>query len=101
MRDPLPDGASVVGEFFTEARIGALNAELIRRDIAAEQIIMVLPVDAQIMVNPTPRSSRCCTGSAESLRFTTDSGGADAPLAFFLPLLRSTLVPNAVIRRSQ
>jgi hypothetical protein len=83
MRDPLPDGASVVGEFFTEARIGALNAELIRRDIAAEQIIMVLPVDAQIMVNPTPRSSRCCTGSAESLRFTTDSGGADAPLAFF------------------
>jgi len=41
MRDPLPDGASVVGEFFTEARIDALNAEMIRREIATEQIIMV------------------------------------------------------------
>jgi hypothetical protein len=54
MRDPLPDGASVVGEFFTEARIDALNAEMIRREIATEQIIMVLPVETQIMVNPTP-----------------------------------------------
>jgi hypothetical protein len=58
MRDPLPDGASVVGEFFTEARIDALNAELIRREIATEQIIMVLPVETQIMVNPTPPQFR-------------------------------------------
>jgi hypothetical protein len=41
-----------------EARIDALNNELIRREIAAEQVITVLPVAGQIMVSPTPPQFR-------------------------------------------
>jgi hypothetical protein len=48
----------VVDEFFTEARIEALNSELIRREIAAEQVITVLTVAGQIMVSPTPPQFR-------------------------------------------
>jgi hypothetical protein len=47
-----------VDEFFTEARIEALNSELIKREIAAEQVITILPVAGQIMVSPTPPQFR-------------------------------------------
>jgi hypothetical protein len=50
--------ANVVEEFFTDARIEALNSELIKREIAAEQVITVLPVAGQIMVSPTPPQFR-------------------------------------------
>ncbi len=50
--------ANVVDEFFTEARIEALNTELLRREISAEQVIAVLPVAGQMMVNPTPAQFR-------------------------------------------
>jgi hypothetical protein len=50
--------ANVVDEFFTEARIEALNSELIKREIAAEQVITILPVTGQIMVSPTPPQFR-------------------------------------------
>jgi hypothetical protein len=48
----------VVDEFFTEAKIEALNSELLRREISAEQVIAVLPVAGQIMVSPTPPQFR-------------------------------------------
>jgi hypothetical protein len=50
--------ANVVDEFFTEARIEALNSELIKREIAAEQVITILTVAGQIMVSPTPPQFR-------------------------------------------
>jgi hypothetical protein len=54
--------ANVVDEFFTEARIEALNTELntelLRREISAEQVIAVLPMAGQMMVNPTPAQFR-------------------------------------------
>jgi hypothetical protein len=43
----------IVDEFFTEARIELLNSELIKREIAAEQVITVLPV-----ASPTPPQFR-------------------------------------------
>jgi hypothetical protein len=48
------NSAWVVDEFFTEAKIGALNTELLKREISAEQVIAILPVEGQIMVSPTP-----------------------------------------------
>jgi hypothetical protein len=48
----------VVDEFFTEARIEALNSEMIRREIAAEQVITIIPVAGQIMASPTPPQFR-------------------------------------------
>jgi hypothetical protein len=48
----------VVDEFFTEAKIEALNSELLRREISAEQVIAILPVAGQIMVSPTPPQFR-------------------------------------------
>jgi hypothetical protein len=48
----------VVDEFFTEARIEALNIELLRREISADQLIAVLPVPGQIMARPTPPQFR-------------------------------------------
>jgi hypothetical protein len=48
----------VVDEFFTEAKIEALNTELLRREISAEQVIAILPVAGQIMVSPTPPQFR-------------------------------------------
>jgi hypothetical protein len=47
-----------VDEFFTEATIEALNAELLRRDVAPEQVISILPVAAQLMAKPTPPQFR-------------------------------------------
>ena len=52
------NAANVVDEMFTEARIEALNAKLIERGISADQVIAILPVEAQIMVNPTPPQFR-------------------------------------------
>jgi hypothetical protein len=61
MATPQPAAFSnihVVDEFFTEARIEALNNELVRREIATEQVITVLTVAGQIMVSPTPMQFR-------------------------------------------
>ena len=52
------NGVWVVDEFFTEAKIEALNSELLRREISAGQVIAVLPVAGQIMVSPTPPQFR-------------------------------------------
>ena len=52
------NSAWVVDEFFTEARIEALNTELLRREISAAQVIAILPVAGQIMVSPTPPQFR-------------------------------------------
>jgi len=53
-----PEVARVVDEFFTEATIEALNAELLRRDVAPEQVISILPVAARIMAKPVPPQFR-------------------------------------------
>jgi hypothetical protein len=50
----LSNRANVVDEMFTEARIDALNSKLIERGISADQVIAILPVEAQIVANPTP-----------------------------------------------
>jgi hypothetical protein len=50
--------AKVVEEIFTEAEIDALNTKLIERGISADRVIAILPAEAQIMVNPTPRQFR-------------------------------------------
>ena len=57
-RTPFSNSANVVDEFFTEARVEALNAKLIERGISADQVIAILPVEAQIMVNPAPPQFR-------------------------------------------
>ena len=57
-RAQLSNGANVVDELFTEAKIDALNAKLIERGISADQVIAILPVEAQLMVNPTPPQFR-------------------------------------------
>jgi hypothetical protein len=50
--------ANVVDEMFTEAKIDALNSKLIERGISADQVIAILPVEGQIMANPTPPQFR-------------------------------------------
>ena len=50
--------ANVVDELFTEAKIDALNAKLIERGISADQVIAILPVEAQIVASPTPPQFR-------------------------------------------
>jgi hypothetical protein len=45
-------------EFFTDATVEKLNAELTRRDISPEQVMSILPVPAQGIINPTPRRFR-------------------------------------------
>jgi hypothetical protein len=57
-RAPLSNRANVVDEMFTEARIDALNSKLIERGISADQVIAILPVEAQIVANPTPPQFR-------------------------------------------
>jgi hypothetical protein len=57
-RAPFSNSASVVDEIFTEAKIDALNAKLIERGISADQVIAILPVEAQMMGNPTPPQFR-------------------------------------------
>jgi hypothetical protein len=56
-RAPLPNSA-VVGEILTDARIDVLNAKLIERGISADQLIAILPVEAQIVANPKPPQFR-------------------------------------------
>jgi hypothetical protein len=50
--------SAIVNEIFTEAKIDALNTKLIERGISAEQVIAILPVEGQIMANPTPPQFR-------------------------------------------
>jgi hypothetical protein len=57
-RAPFSNSANVVDEMFTDARIDALNAKLIERGISAEQVIAILPVEAQIVANPKPPQFR-------------------------------------------
>jgi hypothetical protein len=57
-RAPFSNSANVVDEIFTEAKIDALNAKLIERGISADQVIAILPVEAQMMVNPRPPQFR-------------------------------------------
>jgi hypothetical protein len=57
-RPVFSNSAYVVDEFFTEARIEALNTELLKREISAGQVIAILPVAGQIMVSPTPPQFR-------------------------------------------
>ena len=57
-RPMFSNSATIVDEFFTDARIEALNTELLRREISAAQVIAILPVAGQIMVSPTPPQFR-------------------------------------------
>jgi hypothetical protein len=57
-RAQLSNNANVVAEIFTEAKIDALNTKLMERGISADQVIAILPVEAQIMANPTPPQFR-------------------------------------------
>ncbi len=50
----LANGPNSVDEFYSEATVDALNAELVRRDISTEQVIAILPVAAQIKINLAP-----------------------------------------------
>lgn len=52
------NSATVVAEIFTEAKTDALNTKLRERGISADQVIAILPVEAQIMANPTPPQFR-------------------------------------------
>jgi hypothetical protein len=55
---PFSNHANIVDEMFTEAKIDALNNKLIERGISADQVIAILPVEAQIMANPVPPQFR-------------------------------------------
>jgi hypothetical protein len=57
-RVPFSNHANVVDELFTDAKIEALNSKLIERGISADQVIAILPVEAQIVVNPKPPQFR-------------------------------------------
>ena len=57
-RAPFSNRANVVAEIFTEAKIDALNTKLMELCISADQVIAILPVEAMIMVNPTPPQFR-------------------------------------------
>ena len=75
--------ANVVDEIFTEAKIDALNTKLIERGISADQVIAILPVEAQRMVNPTPPRFRVlyrtavAIGAAVVFRFGAFDWAAD------------------------
>jgi hypothetical protein len=57
-RAPFSNRANVVDELFTDAKIDALNSKLIERGISADQVIAILPVEAQIVASPRPPQSR-------------------------------------------
>ena len=57
-RAQFSNSVNVVAEIFTEANIDALNTKLMERGISADQVIAILPVEARIMVNPTPPQFR-------------------------------------------
>lgn len=50
--------AAAVGEIVTEADVGALNAALADRGIAADRIISILPVAAQTLAVAAPARFR-------------------------------------------
>jgi hypothetical protein len=50
--------STLIDEFVTEATMELLNGELIKRAIAAEQVVAILPMPARIMANPTPERFR-------------------------------------------
>jgi len=57
-RAQFSNSANVVAEIFTEAKIDPLNTKLMERGISADRVIAILPVEAKIMVNPTPPQFR-------------------------------------------
>jgi hypothetical protein len=57
-RAAFSNSTNVVDEMFTEAKIDVLNSKLIERGISADQVIAILPVEAQIVANPTPPQFR-------------------------------------------
>jgi hypothetical protein len=57
-RAAFSNSTNVVDEMFTEAKIDALNSKLIERGISADRVIAILPVEAQIVANPTPPQFR-------------------------------------------
>jgi hypothetical protein len=57
-RAQFSNSANVVDEIFTDAKIDALNSKLIERGISADQVIAILPVEGQIVANPTPPQFR-------------------------------------------
>ena len=57
-RAQFSNSANVVAEIFTEAKIDALNTKLMERGVSADQVIAILPVEAKIMVDPTPPQFR-------------------------------------------
>jgi hypothetical protein len=57
-RVPFSNSANVVDEMFTDARIDVLNAKLLERGISADQVIAILPVEAQIVASPKPPQFR-------------------------------------------
>jgi hypothetical protein len=63
------NNSNIVDEMFTDAKIDALNAKLIERGISADQVIAILPVEAKIMVNPTPPQFRVLYRTAFAVGF--------------------------------
>jgi hypothetical protein len=57
-RSQFSNSANVEAEIFTEAKIDALDTKLMKRGVSADQVIAILPVDAKIMVDPTPPQFR-------------------------------------------
>ena len=57
-RAQFSNNPNAVAEIFTEDKIDALNAKLMERGISADQVIAILPVEPQMMVNPTPPQFR-------------------------------------------
>ena len=55
---PQSNRANVLDEIVVTAEIGALNSALAERGISADRIVAVLPLEARIMVNPTPPQYR-------------------------------------------
>jgi hypothetical protein len=57
-RAQFSNSANVEAEIFTEAKIDALDTKLMKRGVSADQVIGILPVEAKIMVDPTPPQFR-------------------------------------------
>jgi hypothetical protein len=55
---PQSNRANVLDEIVVTAEIDALNSALAERGISADRIVAVLPLEARIMVNPTPPQYR-------------------------------------------
>jgi hypothetical protein len=55
---PQSNRAKVLDEIVVAAEIDTLNAALAERGISADRIVAVLPLEAKIMVSPTPPQFR-------------------------------------------